>query len=265
MADEPEAVLLAEGLHLRDHHRIAARAPQPRQIRVVDDALSRRAAPEHQRLMEEAFHLETVEGAVELQVAPLRVAQVEQAGDDPDQLLPQFHLIDGGVVLELGARLIGHTVAPRLLALADAQLAQHPRQRGIRHRDFFFLHQLLMHTLDPAAAVRIEPPQQLRLDADLVLAGRMRHLAFLLDDCPHRVAVWSHAAGNLTQAHPLLMQQEDRLTLVRFDHEAPSSPERTPAPGSISLPSAGSPGHGIPGSRAAGQWPCPSPAACISG
>src|SRR6266487_3378194 len=96
-----EAVLLAEGRHLRDDEGVAPATPQPRQVGVVDDALTGGVAPPAQGLMKKALHLEAVETAVELQVASLRVAQVEQTGDELDPLATQLDLIDAGVLLHL--------------------------------------------------------------------------------------------------------------------------------------------------------------------
>ena len=96
-----EAVALGEGGHFRRDHRLLAAAAQPRQVGVVDHALPGGVAPEHQRLVQETLHSEAVERAVELQVPPLRVPQVQQAGNDPRRPARQFHLVNRGVVLHL--------------------------------------------------------------------------------------------------------------------------------------------------------------------
>ena len=110
VALETEAVLLREGRHLRNDHRVLAAAPKTRQAGVVDDTERRGVAPECQRFMKEALHVEAVEGAVELEVAPLGVTQVENARDDARASIAKAHLIDRGIVLHLGTRLIRHPI-----------------------------------------------------------------------------------------------------------------------------------------------------------
>ena len=76
MTPKSECVLPAKNFHLRDDQRIGASAAQTGQVRVVDNAVASRITPEHERLMEKTLHFEAVEGAVELQVPPLRVTHV---------------------------------------------------------------------------------------------------------------------------------------------------------------------------------------------
>jgi len=188
MAEECEAIPLGEGGHLRHDHRLLAAAPQPRQVGVVNHALLGRVAPEHQRLVQETLHGEAVEHAVELQVPPLRIPQVQQAGDDPRRLARQFHLVHRGVVLHLDAWFVRHVIAPRLGGLAQSQFAHQTRQGGIAHLDLFFLDQLLVHALDPAAALLVQTPEKFRIEVDLVFPHRLRHGTLLADDRPHGVA-----------------------------------------------------------------------------
>ncbi|OLB31924.1 MAG: hypothetical protein AUH13_06490 [Acidobacteria bacterium 13_2_20CM_58_27] len=81
MADESEAVRGGEGGHLRHDHRIPPGAPQTGQVRVIDHTDPPGIAPEHQGCVQEAFHAEAVELSEKLQVPPLRVTQIEQAGN----------------------------------------------------------------------------------------------------------------------------------------------------------------------------------------
>ena len=67
--------------------------------------------------MKKALHLEAIEGAVKLQVAPFGVAQVKKAGHYSVELLPQLESIDGGVVLHLRPGFIGYLATTALLAL----------------------------------------------------------------------------------------------------------------------------------------------------
>ena len=134
-----------------------------RQVGVVDDAPWGRVSPEGERFVQEAFHLEAIEAAVELEVAPLAVAQVEETGGDLVELLAQADRIERGVVLHLCSRLIGHLVAAAFGALlADAQFAQHPRQGGVAHFDAFFLGEFFVHPLDVASALLVEVCAALR-------------------------------------------------------------------------------------------------------
>ena len=89
MTPELEAILLGEGLHLRDHHRLSPAAPQASQVGVIDNALPGDIPPVSQGFMKEALQLEAIEGAVKLQVAPFGVAQVKQAGHDALGVFPQ--------------------------------------------------------------------------------------------------------------------------------------------------------------------------------
>ena len=164
VAAEDKAILFGEGLHLRDDQRVGSGAPQSCQVGVVDDALASGVAPEHQPLVKEALHFEAIKGAVKLEITPLAIAQVDQAGDQRDAPARQLDLVETGVVLHLQTRLIRHSVAALPLGLADAQLAQPPRQGGISHRDAFFLHQLFIHAHHPTLALLIKPPQQLFIE-----------------------------------------------------------------------------------------------------
>jgi hypothetical protein len=166
----------------------------------------------------EALQLEAIEAAVELQVTPLAVAQVKHAGGDLVGLLSQANRIERGVVLHLGSRLIGHLVAAALGRLGDAELAQHPGQRRVAHRDAFLLGELFMHALDAATALPVKGAQQLRIDLLLVPAHGLGHLPLLGNDGAHRSAADPQSPGNLALAHAFLVEQEDCFTLVRFDH-----------------------------------------------
>jgi hypothetical protein len=152
--------------------------------------------------MQEALHGEAVEHAVELQVPPLRVTQVQQTRNHLRRLARQFHSVNRGVVLHLRSRFVRHAIAAGFFTLAQAQLAQDPRQRGIADLDTFFLGQLLMHPLNPAVTFVIQPLQQLRVDVDLVLADHIGHRSLLPDNRPHRVAADLEAAADLPQRHP---------------------------------------------------------------
>jgi len=185
MTEEPIAVLPGETLHLRHDHRMGPRASQTGQIRVVDNAVWGRVAPKHQRLMQEALHLEAIEGAVEFQVTPFRVAQIKQAGDQPDRLVCQLDPIGRRVVLHLRAWLIRHPVAAYFLRLADTQPAQHARQRRIRYLDLCFFGQLFVYPLDVPVAFIVEPPEKCLVDLLLLPANHRQH-TLLCDDCANR-------------------------------------------------------------------------------
>ena len=215
---EGKAVLPGEGLHLRRHHRPSAAAPQARQIRVVDDALGRRAAPERQRLVQKAFHREAVEAAIELQIPPFAVAQIKHAGDQALRLVRQTHLEGAGVVLHLRARLVGHAVATARRRLADPVFTQPAPKRGIGHGNPVLLGQFLVDALHPAVAFLVQPAQQFGVQPDFVASNRCRRRPLPGDDAPHRVAANRQTPRDLPQAHPLPVQQEDRLAHVRFDH-----------------------------------------------
>src|SRR6516165_12429548 len=115
MTTELEAILPGEGLHLRHDYRLGTGAAQASQVGVVDYTLPWNIPPVGQGLMKKALHLETIEAAVKLQVAPFGVAQVKKAGHDSVELLPQLESIEGGVVLHLGPGLIGAWLTPRSL------------------------------------------------------------------------------------------------------------------------------------------------------
>src|SRR5271166_1701491 len=111
MTAELEAILPGEGLHLRDYHRLSTSAAQASQVGVVDNTLPRDTPPVSQGFMKKALHLEAIEAAVKLQVAPFGVAQVKKASHYSVELLPQLESIEGGVVLHLGPGFIGHLVS----------------------------------------------------------------------------------------------------------------------------------------------------------
>src|SRR6266478_6772912 len=100
MTTELEAILLGESLYLRDDYRLSAGASQASQVGVVDNTLPRRIPPAGQGFMKKALHLEAIEAAVKLQVAPFGVAQVKNACQDSLGLLPQLECVEGGVVLQ---------------------------------------------------------------------------------------------------------------------------------------------------------------------
>jgi len=223
MAHELEAITLGEGDHFRDDDRLSAASAEPRQIRVVDDASRGRVAPEHQGFVQKALHHETLERAVELQVAALGIPQVEQAGDQLRPLPGELHLIRRGVMLHLGAWFVGHAVAAHRLAAAQFQVAQHPRQRGIADLDSLFLDQLLVHTLQPTVALAVQTFEQLGVDLNLILPLFPHDLSLLSDNGPHGIAAEVQAAADLPQGHPFLVQVENGVTHVRIDHETPPS------------------------------------------
>lgn len=223
MTDESEAVALGEGFHLRNDDRAAPRAAQASQIRVVNDAALGRVAPEHQRLVQKALHREAVEDAIELQVPPLRVPQVDQAGDQQDRLFPELHPVERRIMLHLGSRLVGHAVATHRLAAAQFQLAQHPRQRRVTDPDAVLLDQLLADPLHPAIALEVETFQQLGINLPLVAPFPAGGLSLLLDDPSHGVSADVQAAADLPQRHPLLMHLINGNSHVRFDHRTPPS------------------------------------------
>ena len=121
-------------------------------------------------------------------------------------------------MLHLGSRLVGHLVAAALGCFGDAQLAQHPRQGRVAHRDAFFLGKFFVHTLNAPVALPVQSAQQFLIDVALVLTDGLGHLSALGDDGPDSVAANLEPPGDLPQAHAFLVQQEDRFTLVRFDH-----------------------------------------------
>ena len=224
MTLELEAVLFREAHHLRDDHGVPSRAPQTRQIRVVDDADRGRVAPVHQRLVEEALHREAVETAIELQIPPLRVAQVDQAGDDLDATLAaNLDGVGAGVVLHLRARHIRHAIASRFSLAANAELPEPSRQRRVLDVEFLLLEQLLVHALRVPVAFVVQPLEEFSDDPDLVLADSGRHRALLGDDRSHGVARDLKPVRDLPHAHALLVQEEDRLALIRLDHGDPST------------------------------------------
>ena len=181
-------------------------------------------APEHQGLVQKALHREAVEHAIELQVPPLRVTQVDQAGDDLGPLVRQLHLVDGGVVLHFGARLVGHAVATCRLVAAQAQLraasasASNSRLRSSLPRPA---------SRESAASSRCTRGTVARSSSGsiciLVAPLFASDLSLLPDDRPHGIAADVQAAADLAQRHPFLMQLENGITLVRIDHETPPS------------------------------------------
>ena len=223
MTEELEAVAGGEGGHFRHDHRRVPAAAQPRQVGVVDDALPGRAAPEQERLVQEALHHEAVEDAVELQIPPLGVAEVQQAGDHPRRLVPQLHLVHAGVVLHLQPRLVGHVVAARVGGLAQPQLPRPPRQGGIADGNLCFLDQLLVDPLQPAAALAVQPPQQVGIDRDLVFPRPAGRGAAAADHRPHGVAADFQLPADGRQRHPGQMQLVNGITHVRIDHRTLSS------------------------------------------
>jgi hypothetical protein len=110
--------------------------------------------------MQKALHAEAVEAAIEAQIAALRVAQVDHAGNQPRSGGAQLNLVGAGVMLHFGAGYIGHAATTLLLAtLAQAELVHTTQDCGVGNFQAFFFHQLLVHTLYPSFAVRVEPPQ----------------------------------------------------------------------------------------------------------
>src|SRR5437588_5390470 len=128
----------------------------------------------------------------------------------------------------------------------------------------YFYSSLLVHALHPSLTVRIEPSQQVFLDADLVLAWTERHLALLLQDGAHRVTAEMETMSDLPQAHAILMEQIHRLALVRCDHVVVSRCRKRRAGPSGSRPSADESGRKRRATLAGGPDFCPSPAACTS-
>src|ERR1700724_1894763 len=120
MTTELEAILLGEGLHLRDDHRLGAGASPASQVGVVDNTLPLRIPPVGQGFMKKALHLEAIEAAVKIQVAPFGAAQVKNGGIDFLWLLPQLECVEGGVVVHLGPGFIGDLATAGLLAFAFA-------------------------------------------------------------------------------------------------------------------------------------------------
>jgi len=221
---ELEAVLLGKRGHLRNDDGVPARAPQPREIRVVDDADGRGISPEHQRLVEEGLHRKAVEGAVEPKVASLGVPQVQKTGDDLGEGdAAQRHRIDGGIVLHLVARLVRFASASCLPWTPEAELSHATGQGRVLDLDVLLLDQLLVDPLHAAIAFRIQPREQIRIDPDLVSPNHRRHRALPLDDGSYRLAAEVQATANLADPHPLLVEQEDGLAFVRSDHGAASS------------------------------------------
>ena len=78
--------------------------------------------------------------------------------------------------------------------------------------------EFFVHPLDPAIALLVEAFKQLRIDLLLGRADQFGQLASLSDDHPHGVATEVQAPGDLSQRHAFLVEQKNRLTLVRFDH-----------------------------------------------
>jgi hypothetical protein len=173
--------------------------------------------------VQEAFHREAVEGPIELQVPSLRITQVDQAGDQPGPPLGQLHLVHRGVVLHLGTRLVGHAVAACRWAVAQSQLAQHPRQRRVADLGAMLLEQLLVDPLHPAVTLPVETLQQRRVNVLLVAPLSASALSLLLDDPPHGIATHMQAATDLPPRHPRPMQLINGLAYVRFDHKTPPS------------------------------------------
>ena len=164
MTAENESVGLREARHFRNDEGLGTRATQTGQVGVVDDAFLGGIAQKGERLVKKAFHLEAVEGSVELQIATFGVAKIQQAGDHGFPALAQQHLIDGGVVLHLGARLVGHAVATRLGAACRDAIPAAAGHGGIGDLDFMLLDQFLSHPLDVSLALRVETPEQFLAD-----------------------------------------------------------------------------------------------------
>ena len=125
-------------------------------------------------------------------------------------------------MLHLAAGHIGSRIAATLGRVADALLPQDAGQRGIFYRDIFLLVQFFKHPLRMALALAVEAQQQFKVDVLLILPGRVRRLAVLLDDLFHRVAAYPQALGDLPCAHPVLVQQKNRLACLRIFHETSS-------------------------------------------
>ena len=80
-----------------------------------------------------------------------------------------------------------------------------------------------MDALQPAAALAVQPPQQLRIEVDLVFPHRLGQGSLLADNRPHRVRADLELPTDLALRRPRQVQLVNRLTLVRIDHEVPSS------------------------------------------
>ena len=126
-------------------------------------------------------------------------------------------------MLHLGPGFIGHLVAAARRALTDAQAAQQAGEGGILHVNTFLFGQFFVHPLDPAPALLVEALEHLRIDGVLGGADQLGQLAPLGDDHRHRVATDAQAPSDLSQRHAFLVEQKNRLTLVRFDHGVASS------------------------------------------
>jgi hypothetical protein len=83
--------------------------------------------------------------------------------------------------------------------------------------------QFFVHPLDPSTALLVEALKQLHIDLLLGSADQLGQLASLRDDHRYGIATDVQAAGDLSQRHAFMVEQKNRLTLVRFDHGAASS------------------------------------------
>ncbi len=220
MAQELEPVAASEDFHLRDHQRVGAQPAPARQIGVVDDADRRRVAPMHQGQMQKALQMKAIEEGVELQIPPLRVTQIKQAGLEPQPLRAHQQRKRAGVVLHLGPGLVGHSLTALLTWAGDAQVPQTPRQGRVFDRDTVLFPQLLGHALGVALTLLVQLAEQVRIQHDFRGPNGRGHLPGLGDDPPHGSAAEPELPGDGPLGDPFLMQEEDRFTCVRSDHGA---------------------------------------------
>ncbi len=163
MAQELEAVAAREDFHLRDHHRASAQPAPTGQIGVVDDADPRRITPMHQGQMQEALQVKAIEDGVELQIPPLGIPQIKQAGLQPQPLRAHPHCERAGIMLHLRSGFVGHFLTARRTRAGDAQVPQMPRQGRVFDRDAVFFPQLFGHALGVALTLLVQLAQQVAI------------------------------------------------------------------------------------------------------
>ena len=159
--------------------------------------------------------------AVELQIPPLRVPEVQEAGDDPRRVACQFHLVHRGVVLHLDTRFVRHVIAAGRGGLAQPQFPPAASRWDSSPGTF---------PPPPGFSwTRSSQPPHRRTAA---AADRDRHGSCLSAPLaaaprggspPARFAADFQLPADLAQGHPGQMQLVNGITHVRIDHRTLSS------------------------------------------
>src|SRR3989339_1087179 len=106
-------------------------------------------------------------------------------------------IVNGRIMLHLGAWNIWNLVATSFGRTTDLILAQQPGQCGIPNLNFFLFGKFFMDPLNVTVTFPIKPVQKLRIDFVLVRSYCGDRLAFLIYNIGYRIFIDLKDAGNL--------------------------------------------------------------------